>query len=117
DNTFLAQQGQGGLVYDFEILPDAKILMVGNFANYNSVNVKGFVRLNTDGTVDNTLTGTDNYGLIYDIQSQSDGKIILAGELQKYRGTNNIRSIVRVDENGDIDATFSSGAGVAVQQN
>ena len=42
-------------VTDFVVQSDGKVVMIGEFTNYNGQSTNGIVRLNTDGTVDDTF--------------------------------------------------------------
>lgn len=105
-----------GETLDIELQPDGKILFSGSI-QYNSVNINGLARVNSDGSIDNTFLGSQLgiTGNIHDIQLQPDGKIIIAGTFQKYNST--IKHIVRLNADGSLDGTFSSGNGVAALPN
>lgn len=67
---------------------DGKVLLGGQFVNYNGTPVNRIVRLNTDGSRDATFnvgTGCDQTVLAFAIQPNE--KIIIAGELTTYNGT------------------------------
>ena len=40
---------------DFAVQPDGKILVMGEFNRFNDLNVHSLIRLNTDGSLDNTF--------------------------------------------------------------
>ena len=90
----------------FKIQSDDKIVLVGDFDTYNGQNVYGIVRLNSNGTIDNTFntgsgfnptTGSSgSYNLPYCINIQSDGKILVGGAIISYNGTSNLNNIVRI---------------------
>jgi len=111
DNTFSIGTGFDNLVYVTKIQSDGKTLVGGNFTSYSGVTSNRIIRLNTDGSIDNTFnigTGVDDS--IYDIVIQSDGKIMLGGEFISYNGTTS-NYIIRLNTNGSIDNTFSIGTG------
>jgi len=87
--------------------PDGKIIIGGNFKTYNGITRNGIVRLNPDGTLDNSfVTGTGaNDGAIQTISIQSDGSILLGGSFTTF---NNVacNSMIKVDQNGAIDNQF-----------
>lgn len=95
--------------------PDGKLIVTGQFTTYNGGSALRAVRLNTDGTNDGTLGGF--YGGENYLQTptiQSDGKLIFTGSFTHYfkgAADNFVRSIVRIDANGDFDNTFISGDG------
>lgn len=90
---------------------DGKYLIGGNFEKFNGLTSKNIVRLNSDGSVDNTFNvgiGFDN--IVYEIALQNDGKIIVAGKFNKYNNSTQ-NHIVRLNTNGSIDDTFNSKEG------
>ena len=111
DNTFNMGTGFNNEVYVIQIQSDGKILVGGFFTSYNGTTRNLIVRLNSDGTVDNTFnigTGFNNY--VFSIQIQSDGKILVGGRFTTYNGTGK-RRIIRLNSNGSIDNTFRIGVG------
>lgn len=112
DPTFDPGTGSGSLndVMDIQIQPDGKILVAGKFWTFNGYNYSGLVRLNPDGSMDNSFvndTGIYHF-LINSISLQSDGKIIAGGDFA-YVGTTNVR-IVRFNTDGSVDPTFNPNA-------
>ncbi|MCF8461640.1 MAG: T9SS type A sorting domain-containing protein [Flavobacteriales bacterium] len=92
-------------------LPDGKILIGGNFTEYNGTPTNRIARLNTDGTLDNTFdTGTGASHLVKAILLQPDGKIIIAGWFTEYNGTPR-NCIARLNADGSLDNTFDPGIG------
>jgi uncharacterized delta-60 repeat protein len=96
-----------GSVYEIEVLSDGKLLIGGAFNKYNGTTVSGIVRLNSDGSIDNTFinTGASPNNFILDIIVLSDGKILVGGYNQNYFGTNR-GLIVRLNSDGGLDNTF-----------
>jgi uncharacterized delta-60 repeat protein len=94
--------------------PDGKILVGGNFSTYNdgtgSVNSRGLIRLNDDGTVDTSFNVgngfiTQENGNVYSIVVQDDGKIIVGGWFDLY-DDNTAQRIVRLNPDGSNDFTM-----------
>ena len=96
----------GSLVYTMVEQPDGKILIGGNFNQYLEVNVGNFMRINPDGTLDETfyLGQFDSY--IRAIALQPDGKILVGGNFTNYDGYNAGR-IIRLNSDGTIDRNFT----------
>ncbi len=96
-----------GEVEDFELQSDGKIVAVGRYYNYSGVTKNGIVRLNTDGTIDNSFvvpTGLTPQPTVLDfVKIQSDGKILIYGD-----GTV-LNSIYRLNTDGSIDTSFNLG--------
>jgi len=93
---------------------DGKILVGGNFAFANGTEKFGLVRLNSDGSLDNTFNvgGLGPNGIVYEIKVLGDGKIIIGGGFGTYNGTT-IQGLARLNSNGTLDTTFNVG-GVGV---
>lgn len=114
DSTFPTGSTFNGQVRIIKLQPDGKILVGGNFETYDdgtgSVNSRGLIRLNSDGTVDtsfNVGTGfvTSQNGNVYSIVVQDDGKIIVGGWFTEYNG-NTAERIVRLNPDGSNDFTM-----------
>jgi uncharacterized delta-60 repeat protein len=105
DTSFSLGQGCSGLTAEIraiEIQSDGKILISGFFTAYNGVTKNGIVRLNTDGTIDNTFNMPAISGFARTVDAmaiQSDGKIIV--------GVYGV-GIYRLNTNGSLDTSFLS---------
>lgn len=118
------------------VQPDGRIL----FIYYSSDNLFHFVRLNPDGSFDNTFTGTTlppfdliqdfpvvvdplyGYRLqppggawtatppLFDAQIMPDGRIVIAGRFTSFNGAP-ARGLVRLESNGTVDPSFPIGGG------
>jgi len=94
------------------VQPDQKILVGGAFTSYNGTAVPYMVRLNSDGSLDDTFnvgTGPDDGVTAFALQS--DGKILLSGWFTAYNG-NNVNSLARLNSDGSFDSTFVIGTGL-----
>lgn len=99
--------GQNGpFVYTMVEQPDGKLLVGGNFNQYNGTYVGNFMRLNSDGTIDDTfyLGQFDSY--VRAIALQPDGKILVGGNFQYYNEELAGR-IIRLNSDGTIDQDFT----------
>ena len=111
DTTFNTPSGSNNNVEEFAFQPDGKILVGGNFTNYNNANVGYFIRLDQDGSLDEAFSAVavvDNQ--VLGIAIQSDGKIIIGGDFSNVNGVSRGR-IARLNPNGSLDLTFNPGAG------
>jgi len=91
-------------------LSDGKILLVGNFTSYNQTAVNRIVKINPDGSIDNTFNpGSGADGYIYAAAEQADGKILIGGIFGSYNGTT-VYKLARLNADGSLDTSFS-GAG------
>ncbi|TCN61193.1 T9SS C-terminal target domain-containing protein [Flavobacterium circumlabens] len=91
--------------------PDGKILAGGDFFAYNGIKNKYLIRLNSDGSVDNSFNiGTGFDAQILSLALQSDGKIIVGGEFTTYQGISQ-RNLVRLNNDGTRDNSFDVASG------
>jgi hypothetical protein len=87
-------------------------LVGGFFTQYQNVTANRLIRLNSDGSINNTLNiGTGFNGTTTTIALQSENKILVGGSFTIFNGvvTNNI---VRLNSDGTIDNTFDTGTGL-----
>ena len=105
-----------------QVTQAGKIYVGGYFTTLNNVSANRIVRLNADGTRDNTFNiGTGFNNVVIDIQLQSDEKLLVSGVFTDYNGTACSR-LVRLNANGTIDATFlpvldGSGGHISIAPN
>jgi uncharacterized delta-60 repeat protein len=109
DPTFDIGQGVNGAPKTIKVLPDGKILVGGSFTTFNGQSTPPLVRLNSDGTLDqsffaiiNGIFGVDEFVV------QTDGKIVAIGQIYSIPA-GDPRGIVRLNVNGSIDNTFDLG--------
>src|SRR5262249_22724106 len=70
-----------------EVLPDGKIMAVGNFKNYNGASSSGIASINSNGSRDTAFNvggGLDSWGRV--IKPLSNGQILIGGWFQNYNG-------------------------------
>jgi uncharacterized delta-60 repeat protein len=111
DSSFVYGSGFNNVVSTIAIQSDGKILIGGYFTNYNGTGANRIIRLNTDGSVDNTFvygSGFDNG--VFTIAIQSDGKILVGGTFTNYNGTG-ANYIIRLNSDGSVDSSFVYGSG------
>lgn len=99
-------------IHQIVIQPDGKILVAGHFSQYNGQSAVLLVRLNSDGTKDNTFNADANfaiamdgfYGQVYSLKLESSGKIIIGGN---YGNTNSLaKGVDRLNSDGSLDQSF-----------
>jgi uncharacterized delta-60 repeat protein len=111
DNTFNIGSGFDNTVMDIQVQSDGKILVGGFFTSYNGQSRNYLIRLNSDGSIDNTFNIGSGFDLfVFDIQLQPDGKILVGGDFSSYNGTSRLY-IIRLNSDGSIDNTFVIGSG------
>lgn len=97
--------------YDFKVLSNDKIIVVGTFTSVNGTSTgKGIARLNADGTVDTSFniggTGIGTNDRVLACAIQSDGKILLGGGfIRSYNGVP-VRNMIRLNADGSLDTSF-----------
>lgn len=115
DNTFSSGAGMQGYTPKLlKIQSDGKILIAGWIQTYNNVSVGPLIRINSDGSLDNTFQATCN-DQINTLAIQSDGKIIVGGWFTEFNGTA-VNRIVRLNTDGTTDNTFNVGTGAEGDQ-
>ena len=112
DPTFNIGSGFNDYVYAACLQPDGKIIVGGNFTNFNGVNRNRIIRLNSDGSLDPTFNpgsgfvGTQSGGPVLTISVQSDGKILVGGMFTSFN-INTRNYFARLNIDGSIDNTFN----------
>lgn len=91
---------------------EGKILVAGSF-NSTSEGIKNrLIRLNVNGTVDNTLDiGSGFNNQILSVDEQPDGKLIIVGAFTTYKGQSDNNGIIRISPDGTKDTTFNNSIG------
>lgn len=112
--AFSTGTGFDSRAHDIELLPGNKLIVVGDFGSYNGVTANEIIKLNADGTIDNTFNpgaglanSINNNPFSNDVVLQPDGKIIIGGFFSTTDG-NPSGYITRLNSNGSYDNTFSS---------
>lgn len=111
DPTFSLGSGFNNQVYAMAIQPDQKIIVGGNFTLYNTAQVGRIVRLLANGLLDVDFNvGLGANAIVEAVLVQPDGKILIGGRFTSFDGTM-VSGLVRLHEDGSIDATFNTGSG------
>lgn len=110
DGTFTSPKFYGNDGYIREIVQQSsgKLIVIGNFENVNGNSYNSIVRLNTNGSIDNTFVvgnGFDNYALVCKVLA--DNSLLVGGIFGYYDG-NSSNNLVKLDVNGAFDSTFTS---------
>lgn len=115
DATFNPGKGTGYYrdVYSVAIQADGKILVGGNFRQFDNHDRQDLARLHPDGRLDlDFTTGTSGRSVVNFVGVQPDGKIIVAGDFKSI--ARKMRpQIARLLPNGALDDSFNPGLGVA----
>ncbi len=116
DKTFDCGTGANLAIRTVAVQPDGKILIGGAFSTFNGFSINSLARLNIDGSLDTEFNPGFEFRTdgIYSILVQPDGKIIIGGGFNSIDGVEK-RNIARLNLNGTLDNTFTSGIGVDSQ--
>lgn len=100
------------------VQPDGKLLLVGQFDQFNGSARSNVVRLNTDGSVDAGFVppllnsfSTSKMPEVFAVRPQADGKALVGGYFQGY-GSNgdSAPGLLRLNADGSVDASFALSA-------
>jgi uncharacterized delta-60 repeat protein len=100
------------------IQTDGKILIGGDFTQYQGVTNNKIIRLNSDGSKDLTFNNSVGFNtgfgfLVNRFVLQPDGKIICFGSFTQYKGLTENR-IIRLNSDGSKDLTFDNSVGFGI---
>ena len=115
DTTF--NPGAGAVaaeVSKIKSLSNGKILITGNFVQYNNIAVNRIARLNSDGSLDSSFSNTAQpNGVVTELYVQSNGKIIITGLFSTIAGQIR-RGVARLNSDGTLDASFGANSSGAI---
>jgi uncharacterized delta-60 repeat protein len=112
DGGFTIGTGFNALILSLGLQSDGKIICGGQFTTYNGNSAGRIVRLNVDGTIDNTFNmgvGFDS-SLVWDIIVDENDKIYVGGSFTTYDGESSV-GVIRLNSDGTGDPTFNVGTG------
>jgi len=115
DATFNVGTGLNGSIRTIALQADGKILAGGDFGTYNGTTKSALVRINTDGTLDNTFISgqgpnVGSNGGVHKIIPLSNGKIVITGDFATFSATARSR-IAIINSDGSLDTSFDPGTG------
>jgi uncharacterized delta-60 repeat protein len=115
DTAFTTNTGTGPLtpLSRVAIQPDGNILLGGGFPTFDEIEVRGFVKLSSDGELGEVPSVS---GLVRDIGIQSNNKILLVGDFYFFNGVS-ARRIVRLNSDLTLDTNFMTNIGTALNSN
>ncbi len=105
--------GSNGIVYDLVLQADGRVLVGGQFTQYNGIARPNVARLLADGSLDASFDpGTGPNNDVYALVVQPDGKILIGGLFSTYNGVAR-RRLARLNSDGSLDTGFNVGTGFA----
>ncbi|MFI5145489.1 MAG: fibronectin type III domain-containing protein, partial [Ignavibacteria bacterium] len=105
DHTFTDGTGFNGLVFDIEEDLSGNLLIGGSFSSFQSTDHFGLIRMDQNGTPDNSFTTIFESGTyVWDIELSGNGDIILAGNF--YEGGILVNKLVKIKSNGQPVNSF-----------
>ena len=121
-NGFVAN-GIFAYVYDIEVLSDGKILVAGDFSSFSGNSIKSLIRLNSDGTLDNTFligtgvfsSGGASVSSVNDIEVLSNGKILIGGSFNRVNDQP-AEYLEVLNSDGTLDNSYSLSGFFAVKK-
>lgn len=104
-----------GTVFSISLSADGSkdVYVGGDFTTYNGAQANRIVRLNTDGTIDKAFVVASGFDAsvrwIVPVAAQG-GNVYVGGDFTTYNGVLKPH-IVRLNANGTLDSTFTTGTG------
>ena len=93
---------------------DGKLLLAGQFDQFNGSPRSNVVRLNTDGSVDASFTppvltsmSQSKLPEVFAVVSQADGKVLTGGYFQGYGANGSAPGLLRLNADGSVDTGFT----------
>jgi uncharacterized delta-60 repeat protein len=116
DSTFNIGSGFNSTTNSIAVQNDGKILVGGLFTQYSGASWNKLIRLNIDGSIDNTFNiGTGFAPTITasttHITIQTDGKILVSGNYNQFSGIT-VPPLVRLNSDGSLDSSFNYTGGL-----
>ncbi|MBS1794767.1 MAG: VCBS repeat-containing protein [Acidobacteria bacterium] len=110
DPSFDAGAGANNSILTTAAQPDGKILVGGDFTQFNNVSQSSIVRLNPNGAIDGSFNLPGGISSrVRVIRLQPDGKILVGGGFAAVGGTARSR-LARLNPDGSLDTGFSGEA-------
>jgi uncharacterized delta-60 repeat protein len=106
DTSFNPGSGPGGfgantIVRSIRVQTDGKVVIGGDFSNFNGTARNSVARLNSNGSLDTSFTpGTSAFSSVRAIAVQADGKVLVGGDIN--------RGLIRLNSNGSLETSFNS---------
>ncbi len=103
-----AGSGFTGVVYALALQADGQLVVGGFVISYNAVSAGSILRINADGTLDNTFNANLN-GNVSSLAVQPDGRLLVGGAFTTYGGSAAPARLLRLLPDGSLDTAFNTG--------
>jgi uncharacterized delta-60 repeat protein len=115
DPTFTPYLGGASIITSMAVQDDNKVIIAGTFTGFGSTkHQSNLVRLNADGTIDETFESAlkfrcrDSFLDISDMLIQPNGKIMICGNFSAINNETH-EYVARLNADGTLDDSFHSG--------
>jgi uncharacterized delta-60 repeat protein len=116
DTTFSIGTGFNSTVRSIIVQQDGRILVGGSFSEYNGTTVPRIIRLNPDGSMDDSFDpGGGPNSTVYTIHENLDGSILMSGDFSSVDGQAKER-FAKLSPNGDLDTNYLASVSSRVKQ-
>lgn len=111
DSSYNVGTGASGNIWTMALQPDGKLIIGGEFQQYNGTARNRIARINTDGSLDTTFSiGTGVNGVVMSLYINSDGKVYFGGSYTTFNGVSRV-NLARLNADGSLDTTLTIGTG------
>ena len=102
-----ANTGANNSIRGWAVLPDGKLLLAGNFTQFNGVTTaKGLVRVNPDATLDTTFQSPSATLTLPTLLVDGSGHIYVSGGIGSAYQVPSGNNLVRLNSDGTLDPSF-----------
>jgi len=107
---FIRGSGFNGYVNALAVQASGKIVVAGDFTDYNGTACGRIARLNADGSLDETFTvGTGFDRAVSALAIDASGRLVAGGGFANFNGTAR-KCVARLSADGALDASFDPSA-------
>ncbi|MGO4773713.1 T9SS sorting signal type C domain-containing protein [Flavobacterium sp. W22_SRS_FK3] len=113
DMTFNTGNAFNEEIHAMVLQPNGKIILGGEFTNYNGIAANRIIRLHPNGTIDSGFlsgTGLSN-GVVNVIKTDAAGNIMLGGSFTDLYNGKDVNRLILLNPDGTIKSDFDIGAG------
>ncbi|MDP5198211.1 T9SS sorting signal type C domain-containing protein [Flavobacterium sp. DG2-3] len=115
DSTFKSENGFNDDINAIAVQSDGKMIIGGNFTAFNDLSANRIIRLNTDGTKDESFvtgTGFSKEG-VQTIKIDSQGDLMVGGSFTGFYNNIEVNRVVFLNNDGTLKSDFDIGSGPA----